>query len=336
MEWQQKLPLLKGKKLESIYFGGGTPSLLGAPHISKILSWIKDASFDTSTAEITLEANPENITVELMREYADAGINRVSMGIQTLDDSLLYRLNRLHTSDKALNAINETVEAGIKNISVDLMYDLPGQTLPIWTDTLERIAPQPITHLSLYNLTIEPHTSFYKHRKTLQSQLPDEETSRRMFETAIEILQSNGLQQYEISAFARHHQISKHNIGYWIARPFLGLGPSAFSDWDGKRFRNVANLNRYHAALLQKTSPVDFEEKLDPFPRQRELLAINLRVLAGVDLQAFTVRHGPLDENTAKTIAQLQEDGFIVSDNSRLRLTKKGIFFYDTVATEIV
>lgn len=337
MEWQQKLPLLKNKKLSSIYFGGGTPALLGAQSIAKILSWINASGFHFSNeVEVTLEANPENITTGLMSEYAQAGINRISIGLQTLDDALLRRLNRLHTGNQALEAIYNTYNARITNISVDLMYDLPGQTLPIWTNTLEQVCNLPITHLSLYNLTIEPHTVFFKNRKELQPSLPDEEVSLRMYEKAIESLHTCGLQQYEISAFSRSGFISKHNTGYWTARPFLGLGPSAFSDWEGKRFRNVPNLNRYYAALKEGASPIDFEEKLDPDARRRELFAINIRLLEGIHLGTFEARHGKLEPQTNKALEKLQVDGFLSLNNNRLRLTKQGILFYDTVATELI
>lgn len=335
-EWEQKLPLLQSKKLVSIYFGGGTPALLGASSISTILSWIKNASFDLADVEITLEANPENITASLMREYAEAGINRMSMGIQSLDDTLLHRLNRLHSGAKALNAVYEMAEAGISNISIDLMYDLPGQTLPLWMDTLEKACTLPITHLSLYNLTIEPHTAFYKYRQQIQKQLPDDETSLEMYKTAIHNLGLHGLKQYEISAFAKPNRTSKHNVGYWTSRPFLGLGPSAFSDWDGKRFRNVAHLHRYHAALEKSETPMDFEEKLDVDARRRERLAIQLRILSGINLLDFEKEHGPLERETNKILQTLQNQGLISKTDSLLQLTKKGILFYDTVATEII
>jgi oxygen-independent coproporphyrinogen III oxidase len=245
-------------------------------------------------------------------------------------------LNRLHTATSALESIQKTYSAGIKNISVDLMYDLPGQTLDIWIDTLQRIVSQPITHLSLYNLTIEPHTSFYKHRKTIQPLLPNEETSLQMFETAIEIFKFHGLEQYEISAFAKNKQYSKHNLGYWTARPFLGLGPSAFSDWEGRRFRNIAHLQKYHTSLKQKESPVDFEEKLDPQARQKELFAIHLRILTGVNLALFEKQHGPLDPQIVQTLEKLQKEGFIQRNGTHFSLTKQGILFHDSVAVEII
>lgn len=336
-EWQQWLPALQGKKVETIYFGGGTPALIGASAISEILSWVHAAlPFDSSNTEITIEANPENITREMMASYAAAGINRVSIGVQTLDDEILRVLKRIHHAQGALDAIYMTAEAGIMNISIDLMYDLPGQTLTIWQSTLENIRPLPITHLSLYNLTIEPHTGFFKHQEKIRKQLPNPETSLDMYEMAVAMLAKQGLVQYEISAFAKNNCISRHNVGYWTGRSFLGLGPSAFSYWEGKRFRNVANLSRYCKFLLQGKSPVDFIEELAPDPRRRELLAIQLRLKSGVNLAAFEKDYGPLEKITQDTISYLCTQGLVSKSGSILTLTNRGVLFYDTVATELI
>lgn len=337
LELKQWGPLLKGKDIVSIYFGGGTPSLLGSQYIKDILNAIQSfQSFDGNKIEITLEANPENISLELMREYAESGINRASIGIQSLDDHQLKVLGRIHNASKAENSIFLTAEAGIENISIDLMYDLPGQNLQTWEKTLKRVKQLPIQHLSLYNLVIEPHTVFYKQRQTLQKHLPSEEISLKMYEMAGKYLDEAGLKQYEISAFAKCEKISNHNVGYWTGRPFLGFGPSAFSYWEGKRFRNISNLNRYYQALEEGKSPIDFEEKLSTEASCRELLAIRLRLLSGVNLIEFTQQYGPLDRETLNTIEKLRRENYLKSDKDILQLTKKGILFYDTVATEII
>lgn len=337
LEWNQNAPLFHNKRLASIYFGGGTPSLLGAAPIAKILSWIKNSTIEIAeNIEITLEANPENISTELIRSYADAGINRISVGIQSFDDELLQKLNRLHSSSRAFKSVEEIYAAGIQNISIDLMYDLPGQTLAVWKETLRKACDLPISHLSLYNLTIEPHTVFYKYQKEIRKQIPDDETSLQMVQTAIEYLNHHGLAQYEISAFAKDKCRSHHNTGYWTGRPFYGLGPSAFSDWEGKRFRNVAHLHRYLESLQKGLSPIDFEEMLEPNARRRELFTINLRLLDGVDLPLFQSAHGPLETHTEDTLKQLEGQGFIKLSTANASLTQKGIFFYDTVASELI
>ncbi|MFQ5729815.1 MAG: radical SAM family heme chaperone HemW [Waddliaceae bacterium] len=337
LEWDCWVSDLQANRICSIYFGGGTPALLGPKNIETLLSRIQRANISLSRdIEITLEANPEDTTPGLIKSYASLGINRVSIGVQSLDDRLLQSISRRHTAQKAREAVLATKDGGISNISIDLMYDLPGQTLTMWEKTLHDVLDLPITHLSLYNLVIEPHTVFYKKRDALQSLLPDSDTSLRLYEKAIEKLQNVEWKQYEISAFQKQGHYSRHNTGYWTARPFLGFGPSAFSYWGGKRFRNVANLNRYTKALRQGRSPVDFEEELPEAAKRRELLAINLRLLEGVDRIEFERKHGSLDRQTKTTIESLTQQGLLKKSGKRLALTNRGVHLYDTIAAEII
>ncbi len=331
LEWESYLPLIKEHKIVTLYFGGGTPSLFPLEAFTTLLRRIADTT-DLSQCEITLEANPESIDPIKMKELASLGVNRVSIGIQSLDNKILSVLGRTHSAEAALNAIEITKCAGIDNITVDLMYDIPYQTLESWNNSLTMITNQPITHLSLYNLTIEPHTVFFKQQQQLTPHLPSVEKSTEMYQLAQSHLAAHGLEQYEISAFAKSGFVSRHNSGYWTARPFLGLGPSAFSYSDGKRFRNVANIHRYHRALKRCESPVDFEETLEPHAQITELLAINLRLLQGVDLAKFPV----LPAETRQSIDRLMSEGLLKQDGDTLSLTEHGIMLYDTVATEII
>lgn len=332
IEWELWKEKLKQFEVVSIYFGGGTPSLIGPKAIEEILSRISPAH----NVEITLEANPENIDHSLIQAYAAVGINRLSVGVQSLDDHLLTLLGRTHDSKKAIEAIHIAHMAGISNISIDLMYDLPQQTVDTWKKTLQRTTELPISHLSLYNLTLEPETVFFKRRTQLQPQLPSQEDSLLMYETACELLEDFGLKRYEISAFAKDGLLSKHNTGYWTARPFIGFGPSAFSYWQNKRFRNIASLNRYMTALNAEKSPVDFEEELDIEARRKELLILQLRMRTGVDIHPFEEQHGRLDVATKAILDGLVEKGFLAKEGSLFKLTHKGTLFYDTVATDLV
>jgi oxygen-independent coproporphyrinogen-3 oxidase len=324
LEWQQRIGLLANKEIVSIYFGGGTPALVGPESIAEILSWIP-----FTKAEVTLEGNPEEITLEQLEGFAAAGINRVSFGVQSLDDSLLKLLGRRHTADQAITAISLCKQAGIDNITIDLMYEIPTQTLEIWKSTLSQIEALPITHLSLYNLTFEPETLFFKKRKTLQPLVPPEQTALEMYRYAQEFLSSRGLAQYEISAFGKE---SLHNTGYWKGRPFIGLGPSAFSYWEGKRFRNVANLNRYCAHLRSEESPVDFSEELDATAKPKELLAVELRLLKGVDLR----KHNTISKETKEVLNHLESLKLITKHGHLIALTQKGIPLYDSIAAELI
>ncbi len=321
LQWKKWEPEIQGKKIVSIYFGGGTPSLLGPKAIEKILSWVPYSS----PCEITLEANPEK---SFLPEFVSVGVNRVSLGVQSLDNPTLTMLGRTHTAERAIETI---ANAGIENISIDLMYEIPGQTLESWKKTLARLKDLPITHLSLYNLTFEPQTLFFKKQKELTPLLPSSELSLEMLQLAVSHLESIGLKRYEISAFAKEGFHSCHNTGYWTGRPFLGLGPSAFSYWNGKRFRNVANLQKYAAALKRGASPIDFEEQL-PYPQNiQELLAIRLRLLEGVDLKDY-----PVPPVSLQNLQGLQDRGWLQIRGSRAKLTPEGLLFYDSVAEAIV
>ncbi len=336
-EWDSWSSLVRQSHITSIYFGGGTPALIGPKAISEIIQWVQSVTpLDFKNLEITLEANPENVSHALMREFALAGVNRVSLGVQTLNDSLLKKLGRTHSAQRSVDAVLETYRAGIENITLDLMYDLPLQDLSIWQDTLNKVVALPIKHVSLYNLTVEPHTVFFKHQQQILKEVPDEDTSLRMYESAVETLQAHGFLQYEISAFSQPGWPSRHNCGYWTGRAFIGMGPSAFSYMEGRRFRNIANLNRYCSKFDAGESPVDFEEKLEPLAALRENLAIQLRLVEGVDLGHFEARCGKLDEQTLNTLRQLEQQGLISLMTGRAKLTKKGVLFYDSVAVEII
>lgn len=331
-EWLLRAPQLHNKSITTVYFGGGTPALIGPEAIARILDWVQPES----SAEITLEANPENVSFELMSAYRKAGINRVSIGVQTLDSGLLTQLGRLHRPHKAVEAVLKTHEAGIDNISIDLMYDLPGQSLQQWETTLVQAGKLPIRHLSLYNLTIEPHTVFFKKEAQLRPLIPDEETSLNMYQQAIAYLESVGLQQYEISAFAQEGYASKHNSGYWTGREFLGFGPSAFSYWEGARFRNIAHLNKYCRGLEEGKFPIDFTETLEPEARRRELLAIRLRLREGVNLAEFEKGWGTVEASIWDDLTRLTQQGLIAQKEGTICLTGRGILCYDSVASELV
>ncbi len=326
-EWKTKLSQIKSKKIVSIYFGGGTPTLFVSPGIKEILEWTQDLDLSPDL-EITVEANPETVTEDLIKELKSYGVNRISIGVQSLNASSLKILDRTHSATTAIKAIYATKNAGIDNISIDLMYDLPHQTIESFSHTFDQVAQLPITHLSLYNLTFEPHTAFFKHRKKLISYVPNQKLSLNLLNLACDRLESMGLERYEISAFARKGTISRHNTGYWTGRPFLGLGPSAFSYWEGKRYRNIAHLKKY----LTQDSPIDFEEQL-PYPDNlKELLAVELRLLKGVDLK----KYDNLPKSTLNELNKLHDEKYLKISGSNVKLLNKGLLFYDTVATRLI
>lgn len=320
-EWELRLPEIEGRDVASIYFGGGTPSL-SVEGIRQILQRV-------SAPEITVETNPEDVTPELMKTLHSLGVNRISIGVQSLSNPLLKHLGRTHTAQKAKEAVYLAKNAGIENITIDLMYELPHQTLELWKETVDEAVSLPITHLSLYNLTIEPHTLFKKNESALRPHLPSEEEGKAMLDYACRRFEEEGLHRYEISAFARNDQISIHNTGYWTGREFLGFGPSAFSYMKGKRFRNVCHLQKYIRACSQRKFPVDFEEEL-PYPASlHEQVAIGLRMTEGISIDH-------LPQNTQDILKELEESGWLKIESHRATLTEQGRLFYDTVAEKII
>ena len=337
LEWDLKAPSIAGKQIVSIYFGGGTPSLLSPEAIEAILRRIfQSNALISPSCEITLEANPERIDKTLIENFKQAGINRISLGVQSLDDSLLLKLGRAHKSKETKKAIESVYEAGILNISIDLMYEVPGQTLLVWEQSMKEATKLPISHLSLYNLVFEPGTLFYKKRDLLTKDLPSEEEALAMLNFAVQHMQQEGFSRYEISAFTRDGKHSIHNSGYWIARPFLGLGPSAFSYVEGRRFQNTPHLKKWGDALRQGLSFESFSEKLPLEAKQKELLAVELRLLQGVNLSLFEKNNGPISPSLAQSIQALLTEGLLEQKDTQLLLSKEGLNFYDTVASELL
>ncbi len=330
-EWDLRLPELRGKTIASIYFGGGTPALFDHEELHRILKRIEASCQLAPGCEITIEANPEHATLHALETFRSIGINRLSLGAQSFDDDSLQTLGRNHSAARCREAIAQARQAGFDNISIDLMYDLPRQSKESWKTTLLQIESLPIEHVSLYNLTLEPHTVFFKYKDRIERDLPSPELSLELLNSAVESLESFGFLRYEISAFAKPGKHSVHNLGYWTGRAFLGFGPSAFSYWNGKRFRNQANLLRYRRCLEEGTSCVDFEEELRYPESFKELLAVRLRLAEG----AF-VDSEKAPQDTIDTLDRLQNAGYLKKENSIWRLTARGMLFYDTVAAEIV
>jgi len=312
--------------IRSLYFGGGTPSLYEG--IGDFLEELNPPS----DIEITIEANPEDISLDKMEQFRLLGINRVSIGVQSLVDSELLVLGRTHSRVRAIDAVWETYTAGFSNISIDLMYELPFQTEESFNKTLTTLEKLPITHLSLYNLTFEQNTVFTKQKKTLLPHVPSGRSSSKMLKNAVSTLESMGLARYEISAFAKPGFEAVHNTGYWQGTPFIGLGPSAFSFLGGARYKNVAHLKKYMQALDQGTFPIDFYEKLPEADALAERLAVHLRLFNGVNMHEFP----SLPSDLKNRVETLQTEGLLRTKDNRLMLTSKGKLFYDTVGAGLI
>ena len=328
-------PLAPGYKVDTIYFGGGTPSFFGAEGMATILSMIR-RSFDVdSNAEITFEANPDSVTDPLLRRLKAEGFNRVSLGVQTDNDELLKKLGRPHDYAQAVNAISRIRHAGFKNLSVDLMYGLPGQTLTDWKDTLERVLPMMPEHVSCYALKVEEGTPLYAYKDVCN--IADDDTQADMYLAAVEILRSKGYRQYEISNFARKGLYSRHNMKYWTGGEYLGFGPSASSDFAGKRYTMVRDLQGYINGI--KGNGVVIEE-MDEIPlreRAGEYLMLRLRTSTGITREEyehkFLLPFDPIED----ALDRSRNMGYAARNTEgRWRLTPKGFLVSNSIISDLL
>lgn len=326
LEGEHKLaPLRNSHYIETVFFGGGTPSLLSPSQLNNILSKLAP-----NAKEITLEANPENITKEYVDALRHTPINRISLGVQTFDDSQLQLLGRTHSSSHAIEALSLLTSWGFSNLSIDLMYGLPTQTLEGFLSDLNRALKLPLTHLSLYNLTIDPHTSFYKHRNALAPTFAKEESLAAMSSLAEELCTSRGLLRYEIASYARTSYPSKHNLYYWTDRPFLGLGVSASQYLHGVRSKNLSRISHYLRAVFRHLPPEEFSETLPEKERLKEALALRLRLTEGALWKDFPQELW----NALKQCSSIQP--LLTYSAHSLALNSQGRLFHDSVAEEIM
>lgn len=326
-----------GAPISTLYFGGGTPSQLDDEEMEAVFSAIHRHCVLSPHAEITFEANPDDISQQKVAQLRQLGVNRISLGVQSFDDTHLSFLNRRHTAQQALDAIDILRTKGIENISIDLIFGLPGQQLTDWNKELAQAFELPITHLSAYSLMYEKGTPLYYARERGVVKECDEETSLSMFQMLCTSAQCAGFEQYEISNFARPGYRSRHNSSYWHAIPYLGLGPGAHS-YDGKNCRRVNDysLRRYMEAGRAKTfADVPHTlEKLSADECYDELICTRLRTCEGLSLQEV-----PASRRSALLrMARPHIDGgrLELDADNHLRLTASGIFVSDDVMSDLM
>lgn len=326
-----------GAPISTLYFGGGTPSQLDDEEMESIFSAIHRHCVLSPLAEITFEANPDDISQQKVVHLRQLGVNRISLGVQSFDDRRLSFLNRRHTAQQALDAIDLLRAEGVENISIDLIFGLPGQQLTDWNKELAQAFELPITHLSAYSLMYEKGTPLYYARERGAVKECDEETSLSMFQKLCTSAQCAGFEQYEISNFARPDYRSRHNSSYWHGIPYLGLGPGAHS-YDGKNCRRVNDysLRRYMEAGRTKTfADVPHTlEKLSADECYDELICTRLRTCEGLSLQEV-----PASRRSALLrMARPHIDGgrLELDAHNHLRLTASGIFVSDDVMSDLM
>jgi oxygen-independent coproporphyrinogen-3 oxidase len=323
-------------KIETIYFGGGTPSYLPEEFLKTILEKIVAAFDVASVAEITLEANPNNLSLERLRSYRRLGINRLSLGVQSFRDDELRFLTRNHTAAQAERALEDARNAGFQNINLDLIFGLPGQTPQDWAGNLHTALTFEPEHISIYNLTVEERTYLYKLVQQKKITLQDDEIELNMFLETVEILCGAGFEHYEISNYARANHRSQHNSGYWTGNAYLGLGPSAHSFDGGRRWWNVRDIRKYiDAALVEKRFPVDATEELSLKQRTIEFILLNLRQRRGLSVSEFEKLSGyDFLKRFDKALKTTRD--YVRLQNDFLQLTNEGLFLYNKICEEFV
>lgn len=320
----------------TIYLGGGTPSLLDEAELTQLFLYINNVYDVDRNAEITMECNPDDITPEFTNMLSRLPINRVSMGAQTFADSRLRILHRRHNSDEVKHAVKLLREAGIKNISIDLMFGFPDESLSQWKEDISAALALNIEHISAYSLMYEEDTPLWKMLDTGKVKEIDEELSLTMFKELVCQLTDAGYEHYEISNFARPGYRSRHNSSYWHQVPYIGLGAAAHSFDLNSRQWNVADLKLYIEEINNGIIPMEREE-LDNDTTFNDIITTALRTSDGIDLNAMETRLGKRYRNTLISAAGKHiEQGLLEIRHDRLRLTAEGIFISDMVMSDLM
>lgn len=326
---------LSGKNLSTIYFGGGTPSLLSYIELNKIIGKIKEHFEVNSDAEITLEANPDDLTPEKIKELTETGINRLSIGIQSFFDEDLERMNRSHTAEQAIQAVKNAQAGGIKNISIDLIYGLPNLTMEKWAFNLDQAFKLDVPHLSAYCLTIEEKTAFNHFLRKGTITLPAEPETIEQFELLMCEAEKHNFIHYEISNFSKEGQSSRHNSSYWKDEHYLGIGPSAHSYNGISRQFNVANNARYIKAILSKRPNIEIEI-LTQENKLNEYIMTRLRTIWGVSPGFISEGFGEEKLNAFLSGAEPYiASGHLQWKQDSLILTQKGKLLADKIASDL-
>ena len=328
-------PLAPNYKVDSIYFGGGTPSFFGADGLAIILTAIRRYFDVTSDAEITFEANPDSVSDKLLHRLRAEGFNRVSLGIQCDNDEILKKIGRPHTYGQAVSAFQRLRKSGFRNISVDLIYGLPGQTLQAWQDTLDNVLTLNPEHISVYGLKLEEGTPLYEYRDYIT--LPDDDLQADMYLAAVETLRGRGFKQYEISNFCRKNLQSRHNLKYWTGGEYLGFGPSASSDFAGKRFTLVRDLPSYILGIREGGEVMEDVQEIPLRERAGEYLMLRLRTSLGINREEYE-RKFLLPFEPLETVLRKHEQYYHTAQDGdgRWFLTAKGFLTSNDIISDLL
>jgi len=327
---------LKGEKIETIYFGGGTPSLLLPEEILNFIEKIKECFLTGQSPEITMEANPDDLLPNYLKKIYNTGVNRLSIGCQSFNDETLRFLGRRHTAKQSFEAVQSAKESGFKNISLDLIYGIPGQILRDWEEDLTKALSLDVFHISAYHLTFEEKTIFYKKLKSGVFKEVKESLSNEMFQTLINETAKHNFIHYEISNFAKKGFFSKHNTNYWKQKKYLGIGPSAHSYDRNRRQWNISNNKKYIDSLEKGKVPFK-EEILTAQQKYNEYIMTSLRTIWGIDLEYLENHYSKETRDYCLNIARkFLQYGLIKKEQKQLILTEQGKFVSDNILAEMM
>ena len=335
-ELQQQKLYLNNSVVNTIYFGGGTPSVLTSGEINKIIDAVYSCFTIDENPEITLEANPDDLTTDYLNNLRKTKVNRLSIGIQSFQDNLLKLMNRRHNSQQAKQCVKNAQNVGFENISTDLIYGLPELTNKIWEDDLTAMFSLNINHLSAYHITYEQGTKFYDFVKTKKIIPADETTGLEQFKILTAVAENNRFEHYEISNFAKKDFYSKHNSSYWMQKPYLGVGPSAHSYNLMSRKWNISNIDKYIYGV-NNNGEYSETEQLTEIDKYNEYLMTRLRTMWGINLKDIETSFGEERlKNLQKQMQKLKDNGIVSQNNGIVKLTQKGIFISDLILSDLI
>ena len=315
---------LRDKLIDTVFIGGGTPSSVDPKFIKEIMEDLSAFEF-SKNSEVTIESNPNSLTLEKAKTYFSSGINRISIGAQSFNEEILKRIGRIHKKDDIYRAIENARSAGFENINLDLMLALPGQKFSDIEESINEVEKLKLPHISYYSLILEEGTKLYRDHEKSPLVFPNEDEDRKMYHYVVDELEKIDLKQYEISNFAKEGFECRHNMSYWKLRDYISFGLSASSNIGNLRYTNFYDFKDYYEALEKNKSPIVFSEKLSKTNRMNEFVMMGLRLNLGVDIEEFDEK---FNENFLKIYEQEIEknlkSGLIILDDDNLKLTEKG------------
>jgi len=323
--------------IKTIFLGGGTPTALSAEQLDRLLTLIASSISLAHIEEYCTEANPDELTEDKLVVLKKHGINRLSLGVQSFDQELLKKLGRTHENEHVFHTINKAKEIGFTNISIDLMYGLPGQTIEQWQNTLDQAFALDLPHFSAYSLIVEPKTIFYNLMNKGRLPLPGEDLEATMYEMLMDQMEAHGLHQYEISNFAKPEHESAHNLIYWDNEEYAGFGAGASGYLNGVRYTNHGPLKKYMDAIDQGELPINHQSEVSRKERVEEEMFLGLRKTAGVNIKHFEEKfEKPMRGIFESQLNKLINEGLLEERNGEVKLTQQGKFVGNEVFQEFL